>query len=69
MQVQTRVKAGGYPINHNQALVQAPKPVPRPKIKTGVKGGSLTQNHNQTLVVATHKHRGVCAQTSPWPRS
>src|SRR5262249_59065845 len=54
MQVKTRVKAGGWPLNHNETLVRAPKPAPSLKVKTNLKaGGVRLGNHNETLVRAS----------------
>jgi hypothetical protein len=40
LKVKTHVKAGGLnPSNHNQTLVQAPRPAPGLKVKTHVKAG------------------------------
>ena len=67
MQVKTKVKAGGMPLNHNQTLVRdrnratadtRPRARRQPlKVKTQLKAGVLTANHNQTLVRATAKPR------------
>jgi hypothetical protein len=60
MQVKTKVKAGGMPMNHNQTLVcdrnrataaTRPRAQRQPlKVKTQVKAGGIGINHNQTLV-------------------
>jgi hypothetical protein len=58
MQVKTRVKAGGLPLNHNETLVRAPKPAPSLKVKTNLKAGGLSlRNHNETLVRSTSRKR------------
>jgi len=50
MTTQTHGTAGARTQNHNQTLVQAPKPTPSLTVKTHVKAGGI--NHNQTLVRA-----------------
>jgi len=67
MQVKTKVKAGGTPMNHNQTLVRDRnratadthhrEPRQLLKVKTKLKAGGLALNHNQTLVRATAKPR------------
>ena len=67
MQVKTKVKAGGRPLNHNQTLVRDRnratadthhrEPRQLLKVKTKLKAGGLALNHNQTLVRATAKPR------------
>ena len=52
MQVKTRVKAGGFNLNHNETLVQAPNQAQGLKVKTRVKAGGFNLNHNETLVRA-----------------
>jgi hypothetical protein len=52
------------PIQHNQTLVQAPRPAPGLKVKTHVKAGAgVPLNHNQTLVQALQPAPGLKVKT------
>jgi hypothetical protein len=57
MKTKTRVKAGGYHLNHNETLVRAAGQTKGLKVKTRVKAGGYYINHNETLVRATPRKR------------
>ena len=57
MQVKTRVKAGGYSMNHTETLVRAKGPTKGLTVKTRVKAGGYSINHTETLVRATPRQR------------
>jgi hypothetical protein len=58
LKVKTRIKAGSLTSNHNETLVQAPRPVAGLRVKTHVKAGAC-MNHNETLV------KGIPADKRP----
>ena len=49
MKIKTQLKAGGYSLNHNDAL----------HLRSGLQAGGWTQNHHETLKVRTNLTAGI----------
>ena len=51
LRVKTRIRAGGFPIQHNETRVRPSRPVEAGlKIKTRIQAGGIPWNHNETRV-------------------
>jgi hypothetical protein len=63
MKVKRKVKAGGTPLNHDEAQARGAGKSGDLKIETGVKAGGITINHNEAQARDAGKPKGLTVRT------